>query len=140
MAFRARLDKAHVALLYLLVVLAGTLHGQRRLGLTLATLAFLLFNFFFLPPYGTLVLADPLNWLVLATFLVVSTVAAQMLHRLQVEAAVAERRAAEVDRFATLGAETLNVARADEALAAIENVIRTTLDLTVCRIHTRPGP
>lgn len=138
LAFRGRLDKAHVALLYLLVVLPGTLHGGRRLGVALATVSFLLFNFFFLHPYGTFAIADPLDWLVLVTFLVVSTVAAQMLHRLQLQAAVAERRAAEVDRFATLGAETLSVARADEALAAIENVIRSTLDLEVCRIHVRP--
>ena len=139
LAFRVRLDKSHVALLYLLVVLAGTLGGDRRLGLTLAALAFLLFNFFFLPPYGTLAVADPLDWLVLVTFLAVSTVAAQMLHRLQTEAAVARQRAAEVERFATLGAETLNVARADEALAAIEGVIRSALDLSVCRIHTAPA-
>ena len=136
-AFRDRLDKAHVALLYLLVVLPGTLHGGRRLGLALATVAFLLFNFFFLHPYGTFAIADPLDWLVLLTFLVVSTVAAQMLHRLQLQAALAERRAADVDRFATLGAETLSVGRADEALAAIENVIRSTLELRVCRIHVR---
>ncbi|MEO7986167.1 MAG: DUF4118 domain-containing protein [Gemmatimonadales bacterium] len=139
LAFRVRLDKSHVALLYLLVVLAGTLGGDRRLGLTLAALAFLLFNFFFLPPYGTLAVADPLDWLVLVTFLAVSTVAAQMLHRLQTEAAVARQRAAEVERFATLGAETLNVARADEALAAIEGVIRSALDLSICRIHTAPA-
>jgi two-component system, OmpR family, sensor histidine kinase KdpD len=140
LAFRGRLDKAHVALLYLLVVLPGTLHGGRRLGLALATVAFFLFNFFFLQPYGTFGIADPLDWLVLLTFLVVSTVAAQMLHRLQLQAALAERRAADVDRFATLGAETLSVARADEALAAIENVIRSTLELRVCRIHVRvPG-
>lgn len=124
-----------MALLYLLVVLAGTLQGDRRLGLALAGVAFLLFNFFFLPPYGTFAITNPLDWLVLLTFLVVSTVAAQMLHRLRLQAEVAERRAAEVDRFATLGAEALNVARADEALAAIETVIRSTLDLSVCRIH-----
>ena len=111
LAFRGRLDKAHIALLYLLLVLGGTLRGGRRLGLALATAAFLLFNFFFLHPYGTFAVADPLDWLVLLTFLVVSTVAAEMLHRLQVQADVAERRAAEIDRFATLGAETLNVAR-----------------------------
>jgi two-component system, OmpR family, sensor histidine kinase KdpD len=137
LAFRGRLDKAHIALLYLLLVLGGTLRGGRRLGLALATAAFLLFNFFFLHPYGTFAVADPLDWLVLLTFLVVSTVAAEMLHRLQVQAEVAERRAAEVDRFATLGAETLNVARTDEALSAIEGVIRSTLNLEVCRIHRR---
>ena len=140
LAFRSRLDKAHVALLYLLVVLAGTLAGDRRLGLSLATVAFLFFNFFFLPPYQTFAIADPLDWLVLVTFLVVSTVAAQMLHRLRSEAEASKRRAAEVDRFATLGAETLSVARADDALAAIEEVIRSTLELGFCRIHTAPEP
>ena len=75
----------------------------------------------------------------LVTFLVVSTVAAQMLHRLQVQAQVAERRAAEIDRFATLGAETLNVARVDEALSAVAEVIRSTLELPVCRIHLLPA-
>jgi two-component system, OmpR family, sensor histidine kinase KdpD len=142
LAFRGRLDKAHVALVYLLLVLAGSIVGGRRLGLVLAAVAFLLFNWFFLPPYGTLVIADPLDWLVLIAFLVISTVAAQMLHWLQAEAEDARRRADEVDRLATLGAETLNVARADEALVAITEMIRSTLHVSVCRLHAAPpgGP
>jgi two-component system sensor histidine kinase KdpD len=136
LAVRGRLDKAHVALVYVLVVLAGSVGGGRRLGLALAGAAFLLFNWFFLPPYGTLVIADPLDWLVLIAFLVVSAVATQMLHRLQSEAEAARRRAAEIDRLAALGAETLNVPRADEALAAIAAVVRSTLRVDTCRIHT----
>ena len=42
------------------------------------------------------------------------------------------------DRLATLGAEALNVARADDALAAISRVIRDTLQLAECRIHVAP--
>jgi two-component system sensor histidine kinase KdpD len=133
---RERLDKAHVALIFLLIVLAGSVHGGRRLSLTLAGAAFLIFNWFFLPPYGTFIIADPFDWLVLIAFLVVSTVAAQIVHRLQVEAEAARRRAEEVDRLAALGAETLNVARADEALSAIATMIRSTLRLDACRIHT----
>ncbi len=135
LGFRARLDKAHVALLYLLVVLAGSVSGGRQLGLVIAGVAFLLFDWLFLLPYYTLVITDPLDWLVLIAFLVVSLVATQIVHRLQGEASTARTRAAEVDRFATLGAETLNVARAEEALAAISHVIASTLQARACRIH-----
>src|SRR5262249_29387406 len=44
-----------------------------------------------------------------------------------------------VDRLATLGAETLNAARADQALNAITTVIRETLGIEECRIHHGEG-
>jgi two-component system sensor histidine kinase KdpD len=139
LAFRSRLDKAHTALVYLVVVLAGSVRGGRRLGLVLAASAFLLFNWFFLPPYSTLAIRDPLDWLVLLAFFIVSGVAAEMLHREQRKADEARRRAAEVDRLATLGAEALNVARAEDALATISRVICDTLGLAECRIHLAPA-
>ncbi|HEY4099813.1 MAG TPA: ATP-binding protein [Gemmatimonadales bacterium] len=135
LAFRGRLDKAHVTLIYLLLILLGTVSGGRLLGFSLAAVAFLLFNWFFLVPYGTLRVNDPLDWLVLAAFLLVSGVAAEMLHRLKREAELARQRAAEVNQFAVLGAEALNVARPEEAIDAVAEVIRTTLHLTRCRIH-----
>ena len=42
--FRARLDKAHVALLLLLVPLGGSAAGGRSIGLGLAAASFLVFN------------------------------------------------------------------------------------------------
>jgi len=134
LAFRARLDKAHVALIYLLVVLGGSAAGGRVLGIALGVSAFLLFNVFFLPPYNTLSLADPLDWLVLFTFLVTSVVAAELLDRLRRNAMLAEARASELDRLATLGAETLNAARADQALSAIADVIRQTVGVEQCEL------
>jgi two-component system sensor histidine kinase KdpD len=137
LAVRTSLDKAHVALAYLLLVLGASSRGGRALGLTLAVASFLCFNFFFLPPYHTLVIGDPLDWLVLGAFLVTGAVAAQLLDRAQSEAAAAQRRTAEVDRLSALGAETLNAGRADEALAAIAGVIRTTLGVARCDIYLR---
>jgi two-component system, OmpR family, sensor histidine kinase KdpD len=131
---RGRLDKAHIALVYLLVVLGGSAAGGRTLGIVLSVAVFLAFNFLFLPPYRTFVIADPLDWLVLFVFLVTGIVAAQLLYWAQREAAVARRRAAEVDRLATLGAETLSAGRAEAALDAIARVIRDTVDVGVCEI------
>ena len=132
---REHLNQAHVALAYLLVVQLGSARGGRPLGLTLAALAFLSFDFLFLPPYYTFVVQNPLNWLVLAAFLVTSIVSAQLLYRAQAEADEARQRAAEIDRLASLGAETLNAARAEEALTAIVAVIRSTLALDECEVY-----
>ena len=137
LAVHAALDKAHVALVYLLVVLGGSSRGGRVLGLGLAVVAFLCFNFFFIPPYHTLAIAEPLDWLVLAAFLVTAVVAAQLLARARAEAHAARQRAAEIDRLSALGAETLNAGRAEEALAAIAGVIRATLKVARCEIYLR---
>ncbi len=138
-AVRSSLDKAHVALVFLLVVLGGSAFGGRVVGLVLAIGAFLLFDYLFLPPYGTVIVTNPLDWLVLVAFLLTSVVATQLLSRAQERAEVARRHAAEVERLAALGAEALNAARADEALRAIAEVIQSALALGCCEIYLRRG-
>ncbi len=137
LAIREHLEKAHITLIFLLVVLGASGDGGRLLGLSVAAAAFVSFNFFFLPPYSTLVISNPLDWLVLVTFLVVSVVAAQLLHRATSEAQEAQERAAEIDRLATLGAETLNAPDAQDGLRQIVAVIRMTLDVDECDVFER---
>ena len=137
---RESLDAAHVVLAYLLVVLGASARGGRALGLAISVAAFGCFNFFFVPPYHTLAVAEPLDWLVLVAFLVTSVVAAQLLARAQSEAAAARQRAAEVDRLSALGAEALNAGRAEDALAAMADVIRTTLDVARCDVYAWHEP
>jgi two-component system sensor histidine kinase KdpD len=131
---RGTLGKAHIALAYLLVVLGGSAAGGGLLGVALSVAAFLCFNYLFLPPYSTLVIADPLDWLVLVAFLATGIVAAQLLSRAQQRAELARRRTEEVERLASLGAETLNVGRAEDALGAIAGVIRSALGVATCEI------
>ena len=131
---RPRLNEAHVTLAYLLIVQGGSARGGRPLGLALAAVAFVCFDLFFLPPFGTLTLQDPLNWLVLVAFLATSVLSAQLLYRAHGEAAIARERAAEIDKLAALGAETLNVGRAEEALTAIVSVIRSSLRVDECDV------
>jgi two-component system sensor histidine kinase KdpD len=137
-SLRAQLDEAHVALTYLLLVLAGSVRGTRARGVALALLSFLCFNFFFLPPHFTLAVTDGRDWMVLITFLAVAAVATHLIHRARTEAEDARRRAAEVNRLSALGAETLSAGRAEEALHAVADVIRTTLRLDACGIYL-PG-
>ena len=131
---RSRLDKAHVALVFLLVVLAGSAAQGRAVGIALASAAFVAFNWFFLEPYNTLRIADPLDWLVLLAFLVTGIVAAQLLERQRRATESAQRRADEIDRLATLGAETLKSPRAEDALAAIASVICEAISVERCAV------
>jgi two-component system, OmpR family, sensor histidine kinase KdpD len=131
---RSTLDKAHIALVFLLIVLGASARHGRLLGLGLAGLCFVAFNYLLLPPYYTLRIADPLDWGVLVAFLITGAVAAQLLHRAQREARTARERAEEVDRLSVLGAETLNAGRAEDAMLPIARVIRTTLRVAVCEI------
>lgn len=135
---RDSLDKAHVALVYLLVVLGGSALGGRSVGVFLALASFVLFDVLFLPPYNTLVVADPLDWLVLIAFLATGIVAAQLLARAQRETDRAQQRAAEVDRLASLGADTLSAPRAEDALAAIARVIAETVHVERCDVYPMP--
>lgn len=132
--FRADLNEAHVTLAYLLVVQGASASGGRPLGLSIAAAAFLAFNWFFLPPYNTLVLQDPLNWLVLIAFLATSVLSANLLYMAQEEAELAGERAMEIDQLAALGAETLNAGRAEDALLAIVTVIQSMLYVDECSV------
>jgi len=69
---RPHFAKGQWALLYLLIVgfVAG-LSGVRS-ALLAAVMAFLAWNYFLLPPYGTFRIHDPKDWLSLLVFLVVA--------------------------------------------------------------------
>jgi two-component system, OmpR family, sensor histidine kinase KdpD len=133
-SLRGSLDKSHVALAYLLIVLIGTASIGRRGGIALAILSFICFNFFLLPPYHTFAIADRRDWLVLLAFLITSLIAAEMLSREQRQARAARQRSDEIRRLAALGAETLNAGRAEDATQAIARVVQATLDLGACEI------
>jgi two-component system, OmpR family, sensor histidine kinase KdpD len=133
--FRAELDKAHISLVLLLVVLGAGAQGGRVLGVGIGVASFLVFDWFFLPPFYTLVITNPLDWLVLFAFLATSIVAAQLLHREQEAARAAGARADDVDRLATLGAEALAAARAEDALAAVAAMIRESAGAASCSVY-----
>ncbi len=132
---RSDLDQAHATLIYLLIVLGGSASAGRALGFTLACASVLIIDYFLQTPFDKLAIDKPLDWLVLLAFLVTAAVATQLLGRANAEAEAARRRAEEIDRLAALGAETLNLGRADDALEAIVNVIRQTTGAEECQIY-----
>jgi K+-sensing histidine kinase KdpD len=143
---RGVLNEAHIALAYLLVIQGGSALRGRRLGLALAAVAFLCFDWFFLPPYNTLVVEKPLDYVVLASFLVTSVVATQLFERARQQAEVARQRTAEVEhllvervRLSSLAeaADTLReTARLKDAqLASVSHDLRTPLTTIKALAH-----
>ena len=92
--YRSRLEEGHVALVFLLVVLGASAWGGRLIGMSLSVAAFVIFDWFFLLPYDTLYIRNPLDWLVLIVFLITSLVAAELLYRARAVRAAVEREEA----------------------------------------------
>ncbi|HSS76642.1 MAG TPA: DUF4118 domain-containing protein [Thermoanaerobaculia bacterium] len=82
---------------YLLLVLGLATWGGWAVGAAASVVAMACFNFFFLPPFGTLTIQDPANWAALITFLIASTVASRLVATARQRAEEAQSRQREVE-------------------------------------------
>lgn len=94
-----RVNPTTVALSFLVVVLLTSAYWGFRIALFTAFAATALFNFFFLPPFGTFTIADPQNWIALLTFLITAVVASNLAERARRQATLAQSRRQEVERL-----------------------------------------
>ena len=110
-----------VALALLLIVLGTATFGRLWIATVTAVTATLAFNFFFLPPLGTLTIADAQNWIALFAFLVVAVIASNLSASVQARAREAIARRNEVTRLFDL---TRDVLLTTETTGAIEALAR----------------
>ncbi len=68
-------------------------------ALVASVAAMLCFSYFFLPPVGRLVIADPQNWVALFTFLATALIASHLSDRARKQAQEAKRRQQETERL-----------------------------------------
>jgi two-component system sensor histidine kinase KdpD len=97
--FRAHLSIALPALLLVLPALAGAVIGGFVPGLVGALGGFVFYDLFFLPPYNTLTVRSPQNWVALVVYVVVVLVVSQVVAKLQSAREEAERRTGESERL-----------------------------------------
>lgn len=88
-----------VALVFVLAVLAIATRWGLTEAIVSAVFAMLCFNFFFLPPVGTLTIADPQNWVALLTFLITAVVASQLSASVRRRELEASSRRNEVEKL-----------------------------------------
>ena len=85
--------------MFVLPVLVGTVVGGLLPGIVGALGGFLVYDLFFLPPYNTLTVRSPENWIALAVYAVVVLVVSQVVAKLRSAREEAERRTEESDRL-----------------------------------------
>jgi two-component system, OmpR family, sensor histidine kinase KdpD len=88
-----------VALTLVLAILAVATWWGLEVASAMALAATLCFNYFFLPPIGTLTIADPQNWIALVVFLITAIVASKLSSSAKQQAKEALQRQQEVERL-----------------------------------------
>ena len=96
-----------VGFVFLLAILLVSATWGLRQAIFMATLATLLYNFFFLPPLFTFTIADPQNWIALFAFLATAIIGSQLSERARRQAREANRRRKEVERLYALSQQVL---------------------------------
>ncbi len=112
-----------VALTFLVGILVMSANWGLRPAIFMALLATLAFNFFFLPPIGTLTISDPQNWVALTAFLVTAIIASELAERARREAHRAHERRRETEQLYRFSQQLLTSENAAELLNAIPRFI-----------------
>jgi two-component system, OmpR family, sensor histidine kinase KdpD len=91
-----------VALTYLVAILVVATTWGIVEASAASLVAVLCFNFFFLPPVGTLTIADPQNWVAFVAFLVTAAIASQLSGRARQREVDAAARQRDLERLYAL--------------------------------------
>ncbi|HKR31889.1 MAG TPA: ATP-binding protein [Terriglobales bacterium] len=130
-----KLNATTVALSLLLAVLVVAASWGRTVAVFMAAIAALAFNFFFLPPVGTLTIADPQNWVALIAFLFTAVIASNLSERVRREALEADERRREVERLYAFSQQLLVSENVVELLNAIPQYLVNTFAATDAAIY-----
>jgi two-component system sensor histidine kinase KdpD len=109
--------------------------STRWVAITISVVAFLAFNYFFLPPLRTWTVADPQNWVALFSLLAVSVVASHLSSQVRRRAQDATARRDEVARLFDLTCDILLTTDTADAVADIARHIARRFALervTIC--------
>lgn len=112
-----------VALTLLLAILAVSAVWGITVSAVMSVAAVFAFNFYFLPPIGTLTIADPQNWVALFVFLATAILGSQLAARARLLAQEANRRTREIERLYDFSQKLLSAGNPIELLNVIPRQI-----------------
>src|SRR6185437_4793351 len=95
----AHVNPTTVALTLLVAVLGVAAAWGLRYSLVMSIAAALCFNYFFLPPLGTLTIADMQNWIALGAFFIAAVIASNLSERARRQTEEAHQRRLDVERL-----------------------------------------
>ena len=133
------LQLGNVALLYLLPVMAAaSLYGLRT-GLFAGLASSLAYNFFFLPPVGTLSVSNPENLVSIFVLLGIAIATSQLTGRVRAQADLAARSARTNATLAGFLRQIAGIEDADHAAQMICDDVRRLLDVHVVLLAPAHG-
>ncbi len=115
--------KGQWALLYLLLIVFIAGIGGFRASLLAAVASFLAWNYFFLPPYGTLIIADVKDWLSLFVFLLVGIAMGLQTARMRERETDARAREQEAALLSRLSAGLVSISSLRTLTEMIRNEV-----------------
>ena len=118
-----RFNTTTIAFTYLVAILASSAFWGLAVSVFMSLAATLAYNYFFLPPVGTLTIADPQNWVALFSFLATSVIGSELSARAKRQAREADRRRQEVQRLYEFSQRLLSAGNPIELLNAIPRQI-----------------
>jgi two-component system sensor histidine kinase KdpD len=132
----SHVNSTTVALVFLLIVLFVAARWGSRPAIAASIASLLCFNFFFIPPTGTLSIADPENWVALAAFLIIAITAGQLSANARRRTEEAEEGRREIERLYTELQTAFERASHAEALRQSERMKSALLDAITHDIRT----
>jgi two-component system sensor histidine kinase KdpD len=121
-------------LLYVLVIASAWGFLEAAIS---SVAAMLTFNFFFLPPVGTLTIADPQNWVALFAFLVTSLIASRLSTTAKRRASDAVARQQDLERLYTFGRAILLIDTQEPFAKQVCQKLAETFGLTAAALYER---
>ena len=133
---RSWINSTTVALAFLLLVLFSAMLWGSKPALLASIVAMLLLNFCFLPPYYTLTIEDPQNWIALTAFLITAVAVGQLSARAKQRAEEAEAGRVENRRLYEELRDAFEIASQAEALKRSERLKSALLDAVTHDLRT----
>ncbi len=125
---RDHLSLATPALVLVVPVVAGTAVGGFGAGLVAVAAGFLAYDFFFIPPYGTLAVGAAQDWTALVAYAVVALLVSLLVNSLRQARAEARSREEDTRRVYLLSDLLISDQHLDELLTALVSTIQQAFD------------
>jgi two-component system sensor histidine kinase KdpD len=128
------INSTTVSLSFLLVVLAASSAYGLGPGILASIAGMFCFNFFFLPPFGTLTIHGSQNWVALFVFLVTAVTASELSSAARSRARDADRRREEVWKLYELSKDIIAKPDSETAVSSVARQVLEAFQFSYCAI------
>jgi len=126
---RSHISVSTAALVLVIPVVVGVVMGGFVAGTSSVIAGFLIYDFVFIPPYGTLDVGTAQNWTALIVYVIVMMLVAQVVARVDAARAKSQRDAEAMSRLYELSELLVGDQSVDELLEKIVIAARTMFDV-----------